>query len=123
MKIYPKSESNSITKVLNKFKMSQNRNEILVVVLKSKVAHYLKYLRNDMKHDVIMSKQCGELCVFGMMNIAPKSYNISVFNKISWNHMRKCCVVSCNSTLEILSCLNFLNVTFCRLNKVKNEWN
>ena len=44
----------------NNFKISHNRHVILAVVLKSRMGQYLKLFINDMRHDVIMSKQCGE---------------------------------------------------------------
>ena len=53
--------------------MSQNRHAFLAVVMKSVVGHYRKLLSNEMRHDVIMSKQCGQPRVFGVMNIAPKA--------------------------------------------------
>ena len=40
MTIYPKSEPNSITKVLNKISITQNRHSILAVVMKSGVGQY-----------------------------------------------------------------------------------
>ena len=73
MIIYPKWKPNSITKILNKFKISQNRHAFLAVVMKSVVGHYCKLLSNEMRHDVIMSKQCGQSRVFVVLNIAPKA--------------------------------------------------
>ena len=45
----------------------------LAVVIKSGVGHYRRLPSNEIRHDVIMSKQCGQPRVFGVMNIAPKA--------------------------------------------------
>ena len=62
MTIYPKIEPNSITKVIKKFKISQNRHVILSVVLKSGSVS----TASTMRHYVIMSIQCAERCVLGL---------------------------------------------------------
>ena len=62
MTIYPKIEPNSITEVLNKYQISQNRHVILSVVLKSGSVS----TASTMRHDVIMSIQCAEPCVLGL---------------------------------------------------------
>ena len=41
--------------------------------MKSGIGYYRKLLSNEVRHDVIMSKQCGQPLVFGVMNIAPKA--------------------------------------------------
>ena len=46
---------------------------IFAVVLKFVVSQYGKLLSNEMCRDFIMSKQCGEPCLFGVINIAPKA--------------------------------------------------
>ena len=76
MIIYPKLEPNSITKILNKLKISQNKHAILAVVMKSGIGYYRKLLSNEMRHDVIMSKQHGQPRVFGVMYINTQSINI-----------------------------------------------
>ena len=57
---------------------------------------YRKLLCNDMRHDVIKN----------VVNhvISPKANRSIMFLT---NNLRNCCVVNCNSTLEMLSCLDF----------------
>ena len=61
MTIYSLSEKFSITEILNKCKISQNKHAILAhnIILKSGVVHNRNELCYDMCSDVIMSKHCG----------------------------------------------------------------
>ena len=56
MTIYIKSEPISITKILDKSKINQNKRAILALILKSVTVNN-RNLCNEMRHDVAMSKQ------------------------------------------------------------------
>ena len=78
MTIYTLSEPISITEILDRYKINQDRYAILALIMKSGFVQYHKLLPNEMFLDVIMSKHCGHPC-----------YESDKQSKIYlWNNMR-----------------------------------